>query len=177
MIFAPSVRRVSVEEAPRDLRAAIPSGVMAFGVFDDSAPWELGEITKELQLDGIQFPAPLVVGRFLDEPLPTVLRTIRVQDERDLVELERLQCDAVHFDAYVEGQLGGTGRMPPWDLIEQHRPDVPFVLSGGLKPDNVADGVRRLRPAGVDVSSGVESGPGIKDADAMRAFVAAARDA
>jgi phosphoribosylanthranilate isomerase len=174
MIFAPSVRRVSVEEG-RELRAAIPPGVMAFGVFDDSAPWELGEITKELQLDGIQFPAPLVVGRFIDEPSPTVLRTIRVQDERDLVELERLQCDAVHFDAYVEGQLGGTGRMPPWDLLEAHRPDVPFVLSGGLKPDNVADGVRRLRPVGVDVSSGVEREPGIKDADAMRAFVEAAR--
>ena len=174
MIFAPSARRVSVEEG-RTLRDAIPADVMAFGVFDDSAPWELGEITRELKLDGIQFPAPLVVGRFLSEPLPIVLRTIRVQDERDLVELERLRCDAVHFDAYVEGQLGGTGQVAPWDLIEKHRPDVPFVLSGGLTPDNVADGVRRLRPAGVDVSSGVELRAGIKDAAKLRAFVDAAR--
>jgi phosphoribosylanthranilate isomerase len=176
MIFAPSRRRVSLEEAEK-IRAAIPSDVAAFGVFDDSAPWELGEITQALQLDGIQFPAPLVVGRFLTEPLPTVLRTIRVQDERDLVELDRLQCDAVHFDAYVEGKLGGTGVVAPWDLIEKHRPDVPFVLSGGLRPDNVAEAVQRLRPAGVDVSSGIEREPGIKDAEAMRAFVGAARGA
>jgi phosphoribosylanthranilate isomerase len=176
MIFAPSPRRVSVDEG-RELRAAIPSDVQAFGVFDDSAPWELGEITTELKLDGIQFPAQLVVGRFLSEPLPVVLRTIRVQDERDLIELERLQCDAVHFDAYVEGQLGGTGRTAPWDLLEQYRPDVPFVLSGGLRPDNVAEGVRRLQPAGVDVSSGVELRAGIKDAGSMRAFVEAARSA
>jgi phosphoribosylanthranilate isomerase len=174
MIFAPSRRRVSIDQG-EELRAAIPPHVMAFGVFDDSAPWELGEITQALKLDGIQFPAPLVVGRFLIEPLPTVLRTVRIADERDLVELERLQCDAVHFDAFVEGQLGGTGVMAPWDLIEAHRPDVPFVLSGGLRPENVADGIRRLRPAGVDVSSGVEREPGIKDAQAMRAFVEAAR--
>ncbi len=176
MIFAPSVRRVALDVAEK-IRAAIPSGVAAFGVFDDSAPWELGDITKSLELDGIQFPAQLVVGRFLTEPLPTILRTVRIADERDLVELERLQCDAVHFDAFVEGQLGGTGVMAPWDLIEAHRPDVPFVLSGGLRPENVADGVRRLRPAGVDVSSGVEREPGIKDAGAMQAFVAAARAA
>ena len=176
MIFAPSPRRVSVEEG-RDLRAAIPSDVQAFGVFDDSAPWELGDITRELKLDGIQFPAPLVIGRFLEEPFPIVLRTIRVADERDLTDLERLLCDAVHFDAYVKDQLGGTGQLAPWDLIEAHRPDVPFVLSGGLRVENVADGVQRLRPAGVDVSSGVESAPGVKDADAMRAFVHAARGA
>ncbi len=176
MIFAPSKRRVSLEAA-EEIRAAIPSGVAAFGVFDDSAPWELGEITNALHLDGIQFPAQLVVGRFLTEPLPTILRTVRVADERDLVELERLHCDAVHFDAYVEGQLGGTGVTAPWDLIEKHRPNVPFVVSGGLRPDNVAEAVKRLRPAGVDVSSGIERQPGIKDAEAMRAFVDIARSA
>jgi phosphoribosylanthranilate isomerase len=176
MIFAPSRRRVSLEEAEK-IRAAIPSDVAAFGVFDDSAPWELGEITQALQLDGIQFPAPLVVGRFLTEPLPTILRTVRVADERDLIELERLQCDAVHFDAYVEGKLGGTGVVAPWDLIETHRPDVPFVLSGGLRPSNVAEAVRRLGPVGVDVSSGVEEAPGVKDAELMRTFVEAARGA
>jgi len=119
---------------------------------------------------------PLVIGQHMKREV-TVLRTVRVSDERDLVELERLKCDAVHFDAYVPGQLGGTGVMAPWDLIEAHRPDVPFVLSGGLKASNVADAIQRLRPAGVDVSSGVEREPGIKDAEAMRAFVDAARGA
>lgn len=173
MIFAPSPRRVTIQEASA-IRAAIPNGVSAFGVFDDSAPREVGEIAKELELDGVQFPAPLVAGRFLPKGV-LVLRTVRVRDAEDLVELERLRCDAVHLDAYVEGQLGGTGVVAPWDVIEANRPTVPFVLSGGLSPDNVAEAVRRLGPAGVDVSSGIEREPGVKNAEAMLAFVTAAR--
>lgn len=173
MIFAPSRRRVSLDMA-KAIRDAIPDDVAAFGVFDDSAPREVGEFAEALQLDGVQFPAPLVAGRFLPEGL-LVLRTVRVRDSQDLVELDRLACDAVHLDAYVEGQLGGTGVVAPWDVIEANRPGVPFVISGGLRPDNVAEAVRRLHPVGVDVSSGVETEPGVKDGAAMRAFVEAAR--
>lgn len=173
MIFAPSPRRVSLDQA-REIRAAIPSGVAAFGVFDDSQPREVGEVAELLALDGVQFPAPLVAGRFLPSGV-MVLRTVRVRDADDLVEIERLECDAVHLDAYVEGKLGGTGVVAPWDLIEAHRPGKAFVLSGGLRPENVAEAVRRLRPDGVDVSSGIEREPGIKDTEAMGAFVRAAR--
>jgi len=173
MIFAPSPRRVFLDVA-NDIRAAIPTGVAAFGVFDDSAPREVGEIAEALSLDGVQFPAPLVAGRFVPDGV-MVLRTVRVRDAEDLVEVERLKCDAVHLDAYVEGALGGTGVLAPWDVIEAHRPAVPFVLSGGLRPSNVAEAIARLRPTGVDVSSGIESAPGVKDRDAMRAFVTAAR--
>ncbi len=173
MIFAPSSRRVTLEDA-KAVRDAIPDGVAAFGVFDDSAPREVGEIAEALRLDGVQFPAPLVAGRFLPDGL-LVLRTVRVRHAQDLVEIERLACDAVHLDAYVEGQLGGTGVVAPWDVIEANRPDVAFVISGGLRPENVTEAVRRLHPVGVDVSSGVEAEPGVKDPRAMRAFVEAAR--
>lgn len=173
MIFAPSRRRVGVRDAEA-IRAAIGGDVLAFGVFDDSSSREVGEVAEALSLDGVQFPAPLVAGRFLPDGV-TVLRTVRVREADDLVELERLACDAVHLDSYVEGELGGTGVQAPWDLIAAHRPSVPFVLSGGLRPDNVTDAVARLHPGGVDVSSGVESEPGIKDPELMRAFVKAAR--
>jgi phosphoribosylanthranilate isomerase len=173
MIFAPSSRRVTIQEA-KAIRDAIPDSVAAFGVFDDSAPREVGEVAEALKLDGVQFPAPLVAGRFLPDGL-TVLRTVRVRDAEDLVELERLRCDAVHLDAYVQGQLGGTGKQAPWDVIEANRPSIPFVISGGLRPENIAEAIRRLRPAGVDVSSGIEVHVGVKDAEAMRSFVEAAR--
>ncbi len=175
MIFAPSPRRVTTEQAYA-VREAIPDDVAAFGVFDDSSQREVGEVAEALKLDGVQFPAPLVAGRFLPNGV-LVLRTVRVRERDDLVELERLQCDAVHLDAYVEGKLGGTGVVAPWDLIEAQRPTVPFVLSGGLRADNVGEGVQRLRPTGVDVSSGIELAPGIKDTEAMGAFVRAARGA
>jgi len=175
MIFAPSTRRVSLDQA-REIRAAIPKGVAAFGVFDDSQPREVGEVAQALSLDGVQFPAPLVAGRFLPGGV-MVLRTVRVRDAEDLIDVDLLECDAVHLDAYVEGKLGGTGVVAPWDLIATHRPAKAFVLSGGLRPDNVADAVRRLRPDGVDVSSGIEREPGIKDTEAMGAFVRAARTA
>jgi len=175
MIFAPSPRRLTREQA-RAVREAIPEGVMAFGVFDDSSQREVGEVAEALQLDGVQFPAPLVAGRFLPHGV-AVLRTVRVREADDLIELERLECAAVHLDAYVEGKLGGTGVVAPWDLIAAHRPQVPFVLSGGLNPENVAEAVQRLSPAGVDVSSGIEAEPGIKDTEAMGAFVRAARGA
>jgi phosphoribosylanthranilate isomerase len=173
MIFCPSRRRVTLEQAAT-VREAIPVTVAAFGVFDDSAPREVGEVAEALKLDGVQFPAPLVAGRFLPEGL-IVLRTVRVRSAEDLLDLERLACDAVHLDSYVEGELGGTGVVAPWDVIDANRPSVAFVLSGGLRPDNVAHAVARLRPTGVDVSSGVEVAPGVKDHEKMREFCLGAR--
>jgi phosphoribosylanthranilate isomerase len=82
---------------------------------------------------------------------------------------------AVLVDAYVEGQLGGTGRAAPWELLADFRPGVPLILAGGLTPDNVADAIRVVRPYGVDVASGVESAPGRKDPDKVRRFVENAR--
>ena len=173
MIFAPSSRRVTLDVA-KEIRDVIPDGVMAFGVFDDSAPREVGEVAELLNLDGVQFPAALVAGRFLPSGV-AVLRTIRVRTGEDLAEVERLECDALHLDSYVEGKLGGTGELAPWDVIETNRPSIDFVLSGGLSPDNVTEAVQRLKPTGLDVSSGVEGEPGRKDPEAMREFVEKAR--
>lgn len=172
MIFAPSPRRVTAAVAAR-LRAAIPGGVAAFGVFDGTSPGAIERAVAMFALDGVQLPAASEV----EPEAGIVLRTVRVRGPADLDGLGGMRCDAVHLDAYVEGALGGTGVLAPWDVIEAHRPAVPFVVSGGLRPGNVGDAVRRLRPAGVDVSSGVESSPGVKDHDLLRAFVDAARDA
>jgi phosphoribosylanthranilate isomerase len=166
MIFAPSKRLVSPALA-RELRAAIPDGVLAFGVFADDP----GDVPASLELDGVQLPASCPAR----PDAAIVLRTVRVRDASDLGGLDGLECTAAHLDAWVPGQLGGTGVVAPWDIIEAHRPSVPFVISGGLRPENVAEAVRRLRPAGVDVSSGVESSAGVKDAEKLRAFVGAAR--
>ena len=84
---------------------------------------------------------------------------------------------AVLLDGHAPGQHGGTGRIAPWELIAAYRPGVPVILAGGLTPENVAEAVRMVRPYAVDVASGVESAPGRKDAEKMRRFIAAAREA
>lgn len=84
---------------------------------------------------------------------------------------------AVLVDARVPGQHGGTGQKAPWGLLADFRIDVPLILAGGLKPDNVAEAIRMVRPYGVDVASGVESAPGQKDPELMYRFMANAREA
>jgi phosphoribosylanthranilate isomerase len=85
--------------------------------------------------------------------------------------------EAVLADARAPGLHGGTGRTAPWPLLAGLDVGVPLFLAGGLTPDNVAAGIRAVRPAGVDVASGVESSPGVKDADKLRDFIASARAA
>ncbi len=82
---------------------------------------------------------------------------------------------AVLVDAFVEGEMGGTGAKAPWQLLVGFDPGVPLILAGGLTPENVAEAIRTVRPWGVDVASGVESAPGVKDSGKVRAFVAAVR--
>jgi phosphoribosylanthranilate isomerase len=84
---------------------------------------------------------------------------------------------AVLLDAHVPGQYGGTGRTAPWRLLASFRPGVPLVLAGGLTPDNVAEAVRIVQPYAVDVASGVESAPGVKDLEKVRRFLDRARAA
>jgi phosphoribosylanthranilate isomerase len=84
---------------------------------------------------------------------------------------------AILLDGHAPGQHGGTGRIAPWELIAAYRPGVPIILAGGLTPENVAEAVRIVRPYAVDVASGVESAPGVKDAEKMRRFIAAAYEA
>ena len=102
--------------------------------------------------------------------------------ETSLAELEGLRPDYVLLDAADWGRLGGTGQRANWDAIAQARRDgrtdswPPFLLAGGLTPDNVADAICAIGPVGVDVSSGVESSPGRKDAAKVRAFVTAAKE-
>jgi phosphoribosylanthranilate isomerase len=84
---------------------------------------------------------------------------------------------AILVDARVPGQLGGTGKTVPWDLLADFHPEVPLILAGGLTAENVAEAVRIVRPYGVDVASGVEKSPGRKDADKMKRFIENAREA
>jgi phosphoribosylanthranilate isomerase len=84
---------------------------------------------------------------------------------------------ALLLDAHVPGQYGGTGKQAPWHLLADFQPGVPVILAGGLTPDNVVEAIHLVRPYGVDVASGVEQSPGVKDLEKMRRFIDRVRDA
>jgi phosphoribosylanthranilate isomerase len=104
------------------------------------------------------------------------LKAIRVRDAESLKALADFETDAFLLDAHSKSGLGGTGEKFNWDLaVEAQKLGKPIFLAGGLTPENVAEAVRRVRPFAVDVSSGVESAPGKKNAAKVRAFIQAVR--
>jgi phosphoribosylanthranilate isomerase len=102
-----------------------------------------------------------------------VIKAARVRHAADLRDLERFHTDLHLLDAHVAGMVGGTGETWDWSLLAGRRSKIPFLLSGGLTPDNVAGAIAAVRPWGVDVASGTEASPGVKDPEKLEAFFAA----
>jgi phosphoribosylanthranilate isomerase len=106
-----------------------------------------------------------------------VIKAARVAGAADLQALERFRTDFHLLDTAVEGVRGGSGRSWDWGLAAQRRSKVPMILSGGLTAENVADGIAQVRPFAVDVASGVEASPGVKDLAKLEAFLSVAAPA
>jgi phosphoribosylanthranilate isomerase len=172
-LWAGSKRHVT-PEAARDVLAAIPAGVLKVGVFVDASASEVERRIDELGLDRAQLHGdelPADFGR-LDARL---IRVVRVRDESSF-EREAGWSPALWlYDAFVEG-FGGAGVPAPWPLIAA-RARRPFLLAGGLTPDNVGAAIAETQPDGVDVASGVESSARRKDPAKVAAFITAARRA
>lgn len=183
VIFAGGPRERTPSEAAA-LWESAPPGVRRVGVFGRDVLSRLPEVLATTHLDVVQLhgdptaeelPA---VRRLFDGELWGVLRTSGAPLPPSAPGL-LAAADAVVIDAKVEGALGGTGVRFDWAGVAVALDRMPrrgrLVVAGGLRPENVAEAVRVLRPEVVDVSSGVETAPGIKDAALMRAFVAAVR--
>jgi phosphoribosylanthranilate isomerase len=106
-----------------------------------------------------------------------VIKAIHVASAADVHGAEAYRTDFHLFDRRGKGQWGGTGESFDWELLRGHRSEVPDILAGGLRPDNVADAIAVTQPYAVDVASGVETKPGRKDHAAMAAFFEAAQPA
>jgi phosphoribosylanthranilate isomerase len=106
-----------------------------------------------------------------------VIKAARVAGGADLQALERFHTDFHLLDTKVEGARGGSGRTWDWSLAAQRRSKIPMILSGGLTPENVAEGLAAVKPYAVDVASGVEASPGVKDPAKLEAFISIAAPA
>jgi phosphoribosylanthranilate isomerase len=176
--YARSPRCVAEDAAARIVRA-LPQSVEPVGLFVNEPLDEVVARVRRLgflrtiQWHGDRHEVPP------DCPYP-FLPAFPVKDRDDLAvvtayldkcrQAKRLPA-AILIDGHAPGAYGGTGRNAAWELLADFQPGVPLILAGGLTPENVGEAIRTVRPHGVDVASGVESGPGRKDAEKMREFV------
>ncbi len=166
-VFAPSARRVDRARAAA-LLARVPAGIRRVAVFAAELPAAELAGLRALAIDAVQADAA-ACGAVVDAGFPA-LPVFRdrpgVDDELDAYLDARPETRLVVF----EGPVSGAGRVPDWTRAERLARRVPLVLAGGLTPANVAAAIAAVRPAMVDVSSGVESAPGVKDPALVAAF-------
>ncbi len=175
VFYPPSPRHVDFERAAA-LAALLPPFVTAVGLFVNAEEAFVRAAVQRVPLQLLQFHGDEDEVQCARYGLPWI-KAARVRPGVDLVEFSASHPGArgILLDAFVDG-YGGGGKVFDWSLIPDGL-DRPLVLSGGLDPDNVSAAVRRVRPWAVDVSSGVESAKGIKDARLITAFIAGVRNA
>ena len=175
VFYPPSPRCLPLDQA-RTLRDALPPFVMPVALFVDPGREEVERVLERVRPGALQFHGdepPEFCGSF---GLPYI-KACRIKEGVDLLEYLAPYKGASGWlaDAFVEA-YGGVGESFDWSLVPHQRPR-PLILSGGLKSENVLEAIVRVRPWGVDVSSGVESAKGIKDASKIAAFMAEVRHA
>ncbi|USE39381.1 phosphoribosylanthranilate isomerase [Endozoicomonas sp. SCSIO W0465] len=173
VFYRKSRRYVTVKQAVEIVRV-LPPFVSVVGLFVDASDELMQSVLGAVPLSLLQFHG--------NEPETECARwgvrymkAFRVRSEIPVIDSVAPYKTACGYllDSYKPGEAGGTGESFDWDLIP-HELNKPLVLAGGLSPDNIAQAINRVRPYGVDVSSGVESQPGIKDHDKIKAFIKAA---
>ncbi len=173
--FYPKSPRYVTEEQARAILAVLPPFVEPVALFVNETLDTMRLIARRLGVRVVQMHGDALPAAPCDE-----LRYVPAFAVRDVSSLSKIReylaaCEAppaaILLDAHVPGAYGGTGQVAPWELLAGLGLGVPWMLAGGLTPDNVADAVRRTRPFAVDVASGVENRPGVKEAEKMRRFV------
>lgn len=172
--YRESPRYVSPEAAAR-IVDTLPEQICKVGVFVDEERDRIVETAEKVRLDALQFHGRESV-EFCRGWSRKLIKAVRVRGPDDLPAVATYPVDFILADAYVEGLVGGTGQQIPHEWlagIDRSR----LILAGGLCPENVAQAVRQVRPAGIDVASGVEKEPGRKDPNLVRRFIENAKSA
>jgi len=171
LVFVPQSRRcVGIEQARAVIEAAAPL-VSVIGLFMDAQPTEVRRVLDALPLDALQFHGRESAAYCRQFNRPYV-KALAMGDGVDVVCAASSYAEArgVLLDAHRSGEQGGSGMRFDWSAIPQSMTGR-IILAGGLTPDNVAAAITGVRPYAVDVSSGIESAPGIKCPERMRQFM------
>jgi len=174
--YPPSPRAVDLPTA-LTIRAVIPAEVWCVGIFVNASRELITSHAEQLALNAIQFHGDEEAADLQGWSCPTI-KVVRLRPNELWPDWTQLPADYLLLDTYRPGRYGGTGETFSWDRVAT----FPFqhdrlILAGGLTPENVAEAVRAIRPWAVDVASGVESAPGRKDPEKIRAFITNAKTA
>lgn len=177
-VFYPSSPRYIEPARAAELTGSVPEEVRTVGLFVDPTDEEVENALHETPLDMLQLHGSETPQRLRELrhrfSLP-LIKAIRVGAEEDLDSVHDYlpHCDWLLFDAKPEGAKmpGGTGQVFDWTLMQNRSIEKPWMISGGLNAENVKEALSLLHPRAVDVSSGVESTPGVKDVQKIKDFI------
>jgi phosphoribosylanthranilate isomerase len=173
-VFTASPRRITAETAVQ-LSSSIPAGVLRVGLFLNQGRSEIDQVINSVTLDVLQFHGNESEQECNTYGLPW-LKAVAMENAGSVRRAESDYPSAMGLllDSHSAGKRGGSGKVFDWSLSAPV--SKPVWLAGGLNPDNVAEAIRVVRPYAVDVSSGVEAAPGIKDAERISQFINAVRE-
>lgn len=179
MIFWPHSPRAVAPASAQLIGAALRRQVQLVGVFVNATPDEVVATAELAGLTHVQLhgdEGPSYAEAVARRAGVKVIKAARVRARADVQALDVFRNVDLHLlDTFRAGTPGGTGETFDWALAGERRSPLPLLLSGGLTPENVGDGIAATRPWGVDTSSGVEASPGVKDPARVDAFLAAVR--
>ena len=172
-VFAPSPRQLTPQAAAK-LAAHVPPGIVRVGLFMNPEEAQVKAVLKEVPLDLLQFHGS-EDNRFCHRFGQPFIKAIAMGSEAEQADMVRMYPDAqgLLYDSHAKGDPGGSGQVFDWTLLQQGAHAI--WLAGGLTPDNVGAAVKLVCPWAVDVSSGVEDSPGIKNHAMVRDFILAAK--
>ncbi len=172
MVFVPDTPRVVDIATAREIATSVGPFIQRVGLFVNPSADEVIDVLAEVELDILQFHGEESVEFCQSFGLP-YLKAVRVQNQQQIEQADRIYTSAAALlvDSFSDKARGGTGETFDWQLIP--RTTRPLILAGGLNAENVAEAITLVAPYAVDVSSGVESAPGVKDTAKMRDFVEA----
>jgi phosphoribosylanthranilate isomerase len=168
-VFAQSPRKVEPEVARKIIRA-LPKTLLTAGVFVNERVEEVQRVAEYCSLNALQFHGKESADYLKKFSYP-VFKAIHIKNLESLKDIEKYDEISLLLDTYSPKHAGGTGNPFPWEVALVAKEKRDFILSGGLGPLNVREAVMKVKPWGVDVSTGVELFPGKKDSLKMREFV------
>jgi phosphoribosylanthranilate isomerase len=176
VILWPGSPRRCRREVAAEIAAAHRRHVQIAGVFVNPTLGQVAQAADEIGLTMLQFhgdEGPSFCAEAGRRTGCRVIKAARVRSRADIQSLAAFHTDFHLLDSYTRGVPGGTGETFAWELARAHGGEVPVILSGGLRPENVGEAIAVVRPYAVDVASGVELAPGRKDPEKLRAFAEA----